>query len=70
GLDLPVTAEGIETQDVLDHLRQYGDITGQGYLYGRPRPASELGEWLDPGQRATVEPEATTVEDPLHVRRA
>ena len=47
GLDLPITAEGIETQDVLDHLRQYGRFTGQGYLYGRPRPASELGEWLD-----------------------
>ncbi|HUD29744.1 MAG TPA: EAL domain-containing protein [Novosphingobium sp.] len=57
GLDMPVTAEGIETQDVLDHLRQYGEITGQGYLYGRPRPAHELGEWLDPRQRAMMEAE-------------
>ncbi|MGG2005342.1 EAL domain-containing protein [Novosphingobium resinovorum] len=38
GLHMPVTAEGIETQAVLDHLRQYGGITGQGYLYGRPPP--------------------------------
>ncbi|WP_404481941.1 putative bifunctional diguanylate cyclase/phosphodiesterase [Novosphingobium sp. BL-52-GroH] len=58
GLHLPVTAEGIETQDVLDHLRQYGEITGQGYLYGRPRPASELGEWLDAGQGIKPETEA------------
>jgi diguanylate cyclase (GGDEF)-like protein len=58
GLHLPVTAEGIETQDVLNQLRQYGDnITGQGYLYGRPRPACELGEWLDGGQRVAVEEE-------------
>jgi diguanylate cyclase (GGDEF)-like protein len=57
GLDLPVTAEGIETQDVLDHLRQYGGITGQGYLYGRPRPAHELGEWLN-AARPVAEPEA------------
>lgn len=56
GLEMPVTAEGIETQDVLDHLRQYGGITGQGYLYGRPRPARDLGEWL--GEEAEGEPEA------------
>lgn len=46
GLNLPVTAEGIETDAVLDHLMQYGQIKGQGYLYGRPRPAGELTEWL------------------------
>lgn len=71
GLDLPVTAEGIETQDVLDHLRQYGDITGQGYLYGRPRPASELGEWLNAGQRVAAERETPIAEEgPLPARRA
>lgn len=47
GLNLPVTAEGIETGEVLDHLMQYGEIKGQGYLYGRPRPARELTEWLE-----------------------
>ncbi|MFC0205429.1 putative bifunctional diguanylate cyclase/phosphodiesterase [Novosphingobium soli] len=54
GLQMPVTAEGIETQDVFDHLRQYGSITGQGYFYGRPRPARELAEWLGP--RGEAEP--------------
>lgn len=47
GMDLPITAEGIETGDVLEHLRKYDKIKGQGYLYGRPRPAGELEEWLD-----------------------
>lgn len=46
GLNLPITAEGIETDAVLGHLMQYGEIKGQGYLYGHPRPASEVAEWL------------------------
>lgn len=49
GLDMPVTAEGIETQDVLDHLRQFAGITGQGYLYGRPRRAHELSDLMEVG---------------------
>ena len=47
GLDLPITAEGIESGDVLQHLLQYGKIKGQGYLYGRPRPAAEVAQWLE-----------------------
>ncbi len=39
-LGLPVTAEGIESQEILDCLMQYGDIKGQGFLYGQPQPAS------------------------------
>lgn len=39
GLGLPVTVEGIETQAVLDKLRDYGKLKGQGYLYGRPETA-------------------------------
>jgi diguanylate cyclase (GGDEF)-like protein len=46
GLDLPVTAEGVENVAVLQELLQYGQITGQGYYYGRPQPAREVSEWL------------------------
>lgn len=46
GLGLPITAEGIETNAVLEHLRGYGDLRGQGYLYGKPRSASETNAWL------------------------
>ncbi|HKT85199.1 MAG TPA: EAL domain-containing protein [Novosphingobium sp.] len=46
GLNLPITAEGIENGDVLEQLLQYGEITGQGYYYGRPQPAREVKEWL------------------------
>jgi diguanylate cyclase (GGDEF)-like protein len=47
GLGLPITAEGIESSDVLHQLRQYGDIKGQGFLYGQPQPASAIRTRLD-----------------------
>ena len=42
-----MTAEGIETDAALEHLREYGEIKGQGYLYGKPRPADETLSWLE-----------------------
>jgi len=42
GLGLPITAEGIESPDVLQMLQQYGDIKGQGYLYGQPQPGDAI----------------------------
>jgi diguanylate cyclase (GGDEF)-like protein len=39
GLTLPVTAEGVETANVLEVLREFGELKGQGYLYGRPESA-------------------------------
>ena len=39
GLGVPITAEGIETVEVLDALREFGPFRGQGYYYGRPQPA-------------------------------
>ena len=35
-LNLPVTAEGIEDQEIEARLRTLGCTRGQGYLYGRP----------------------------------
>ena len=39
GLGLPITAEGIESEEVLTELKRYGKFKGQGYLYGYPEPA-------------------------------
>jgi diguanylate cyclase (GGDEF) domain len=61
GMNLPITAEGIETGDVLEHLLQYGQIKGQGYLYGRPRPSHELAEWLAERGIAGPSPSATAI---------
>ncbi|WP_240310888.1 EAL domain-containing protein [Altererythrobacter sp. ZODW24] len=42
GLKLPITAEGIESDVVLDQLRKLGPLKGQGYFYGRPEDAKTV----------------------------
>lgn len=42
GLDIAVTAEGVETGPQLELLRSQGVDYVQGYLLGRPRPLAEL----------------------------
>ena len=39
-LGLHTTAEGIETEDVLERLTKLGCDTGQGYLFGKAVPAA------------------------------
>mgnify|MGYP001800300004 CR=1 FL=1 len=46
GLKMPITAEGIEDETILKALKRMGDIKGQGYLYGKPEPASDVRERL------------------------
>jgi diguanylate cyclase (GGDEF)-like protein/PAS domain S-box-containing protein len=41
-LGVTITAEGIEREVVADYLRDEGCTQGQGYLFGRAMPASEL----------------------------
>ncbi len=42
GLDLHVTAEGVETADQVDVLRASGCDTAQGWWFGHPQPWEEL----------------------------
>ncbi|KPF92262.1 diguanylate cyclase [Novosphingobium sp. AAP83] len=46
GMGLPITAEGIETPEVLAELRKLGSFKGQGYLYGQPTDAQSVHEML------------------------
>ena len=46
GLGLPITAEGIETTEVVTELQRLGQFMGQGYLYGRPESADQTRERL------------------------
>lgn len=45
--NLHTIAEGIETELERDFLRQQGCQTGQGYLFSRPLPATEMTHFLD-----------------------
>lgn len=51
GLKMPITAEGIENQQVLDVLKRWGKMKGQGYHYGRPEPADKVRERLQSSGR-------------------
>lgn len=46
GLQLPITAEGVENETVLEALKGMGKLKGQGYHYGRPEPADKVLERL------------------------
>ncbi len=46
GLDMTVTAEGVETERQAELLRQTGCQELQGYLFSRPRPAEDLDHLL------------------------
>jgi EAL domain-containing protein (putative c-di-GMP-specific phosphodiesterase class I) len=41
-LGMSTTAEGVETDQQLEHLRGEGCSEVQGYLFSRPLPASQL----------------------------
>tara|TARA_A100001391_G_scaffold173888_3_gene136113 strand:+ start:383 stop:2116 length:1734 start_codon:yes stop_codon:yes gene_type:complete len=59
GLNLPITAEGIETPEVLEALQRFGELKGQGYLYGRPEDAATTRERLGLGKCADGEAPAS-----------
>lgn len=41
-LDIPVLAEGVETEDHLDFLARLGCAEVQGYLFGKPMPVKDI----------------------------
>ena len=60
-MGLPITAEGIESEEILRHLRKLGTFKGQGYLYGRPESGmqtrvrlAKLGLLMKPAAPAVI----------------
>lgn len=53
-LSLAVTAEGIETQEVADQLRELGVRYGQGWHFAKAMPIAELVEWAGAQGRGSV----------------
>ena len=53
-LGLTVTAEGIETEDQFERLRDLGADLGQGYLFARPLDPIAADAYLINARRATA----------------
>ena len=49
GLGYCVVAEGVENQETLSLLIQWGCSQAQGYLIARPMPAAALEDWIEQG---------------------
>ncbi|MBT0668083.1 EAL domain-containing protein [Novosphingobium profundi] len=63
GLRLPVTAEGIANAEILEELKTFGDLKGQGHYFGVPRPAEELSEWLASEEIRSLRAAATVSQE-------
>ncbi len=53
-LGVPTTAEGIETKEQLELIRAAGCAEFQGYLFSKPRPATEIMQLLQVGTRVAA----------------
>lgn len=53
GLDLPLTAEGVEDEEILKALKSMGRLKAQGYLYGQPEDAEAVRARLQAAGRLT-----------------
>lgn len=62
GLKLPITAEGIENENVVNALRRWGQMKGQGYHYGRPEPAEKVLDRLAACGRLGQDPDARVLD--------
>lgn len=62
GLKMPITAEGIENEDVVVALKRWGQMKGQGYHYGRPEPANKVLERLAASGRLVQESDSRSLD--------
>ena len=54
-LGMAATAEGIETPEQLDQVRQVGCTQAQGHYFDQPKPVSEIARWFgQPAQRLAL----------------
>ena len=63
GMNMPITAEGIESIEVLTELRTLGKFKGQGFLYGRPENALQVRKLLAAKGRLVGDDRETTALD-------
>ena len=56
GLDLPLTAEGVEDAEILEALKTMGKLKAQGYLYGQPEDSAGVRARLKAAGKLTGTP--------------
>ena len=56
-LGMQVIAEGVETEDQAEFLRDRGCGQAQGFLYSRPLKPAEFEEWMGPEKGLTHDPD-------------
>jgi diguanylate cyclase (GGDEF)-like protein/PAS domain S-box-containing protein len=65
GLDLPVIAEGVETEDQRSFLLREACSAIQGFLIGRPLPVEQYAQLVGRGTQA--DPDSDATESPLTI---
>jgi len=61
-LSVPITAEGIEQQDIIDKLRERGCTKGQGWFYGQPMSIDNVRKMLAERNMLIVKKSANIAE--------
>jgi EAL domain-containing protein (putative c-di-GMP-specific phosphodiesterase class I) len=51
-LKMETVAEGVETQEIWDKLKELGCDVAQGYLMSKPLPLKDCCEWVRNNQKA------------------
>jgi diguanylate cyclase (GGDEF)-like protein len=67
GLDLPLTAEGVEDEEILGALKQMGRLKAQGYLYGQPEDADAVRARLAQAGQFAATPDAGSAPSPITI---
>jgi EAL domain-containing protein (putative c-di-GMP-specific phosphodiesterase class I) len=55
-LRIKVVAEGVETREVMERLREWGCDIAQGYFISRPMPLEDVTPWLEQYAARTAKP--------------
>ena len=69
-LNVPITAEGIESEQVRNELGKYGCAEGQGWLFGRPLSAETVRTFLEMKERDGQSGETPSETRPSQSRRS
>jgi diguanylate cyclase (GGDEF)-like protein len=69
-LEIPVVAEGVETQEQIDFLRQESCTELQGYAIGRPAPLQSIGGWTSGPQSSAFTQAPIVMPKAVKLKRA